>query len=234
MPKIKTKREDVLRNNEVDEMLQKLSGKDVIRGEYETTLHDKPITQTFNIPCRMTECLIALLWLFGKRIREVLKLKRKDVWARGNSLYVRFHVLKKKSREDEAIPKRYLKRITLENPYTKYVLGYVKAIKDPETYLFHGRSKDRVRKVKMKKKVYVYHLKNEGMMSPEKAWKIIKFLNPKAWCHLFRHSIATQMAEEGATEDELMDWFDWSRSDTAHDYVKRGPRLIEKWANRRW
>jgi len=36
------------------------------------------------------------------------------------------------------------------------------------------------------------------------------------------------MAERGATEEELMSWFDWDR------YVKGGPKLTEKWAERTW
>jgi len=34
------------------------------------------------------------------------------------------------------------------------------------------------------------------------------------------------MAERGATEEELMAWFDWDRYDTAHGYVKGGPKLL--------
>jgi len=56
--------------------------------------------------------------------------------------------------------------------------------------------------------------------------------NPNAWFHLFRESLATKMAEHGATEEELMHWFDWDRVDTAHEYVKRGTKLTEKWAER--
>jgi hypothetical protein len=42
------------------------------------------------------------------------------------------------------------------------------------------------------------------------------------------------MAEMGATEEELMHWFDWSDPRVAHEYVKRGTKLIEKWADRTW
>ena len=55
------------------------------------------------------KCLIALLWLFGKRISEVLRLKRKDLWFDEHFLYVRFSILKKKG-EYKAV-----KKITLKN-----------------------------------------------------------------------------------------------------------------------
>jgi len=42
------------------------------------------------------------------------------------------------------------------------------------------------------------------------------------------------MAEREATEEELMNWFDWERPDTAHSYVKGGIKLTEKWSERTW
>ena len=34
--------------------------------------------------------------------------------------------------------------------------------------------------------------------------------------------------------EKIMHWFDWDRVDTAHEYVKRGTKLTEKWAERTW
>ena len=42
------------------------------------------------------------------------------------------------------------------------------------------------------------------------------------WTHLFRHLLATKFSEEGHDEFDLMDWFDWSRYETAKRYVKLG------------
>lgn len=39
-------------------------------------------------------------------------------------------------------------------------------------------------------------------------------------CHDFRHHCATQMAREGHTIRELMDWFSWTNAGTAMRYVK--------------
>jgi len=35
------------------------------------------------------------------------------------------------------------------------------------------------------------------------------------------------MAEWETTEKELMNWFDWSRYETAHKYIQGGPKLTE-------
>jgi len=221
MPRIKTNRKDILRNKELDDTLDKLKDYDILQGEYKTNLYGKPIVQTFTVNCRQIECLLALLWLFGKRITENLRLKRKDAYVREGYLYVYFTVLKKKKvgkRGEpgwlETVRKRYLKRIILKNPYVPYVLQYVDEISDPNAYLFPSkRSKS-------------------GHLSRNHAYRIVKFLNPKLWLHLFRESLATTYAEQGATEEELMHWFDWDRYETAHDYVKRGTKLTEKWSNR--
>jgi len=240
MPKFKYKREDVIRSEELEEMFNKLEGNDYMTGYYKTHLYGEEITQNFRFNCRMVQCLIALLWLFGKRKIENLTLRRRDVYVRGRWLYVRFKVRKKKDRKQEATPITYLKKVTLDNPYVEYVLRWVETIDNPDAYIFPGRTRPKIRTVKMrnketgKVKVYTYRDEEEGYLSPQMAWKIIKFLNPKAWVHLFRHSVATQMAEEGATEDELMAWFDWDHPVTPHKYVKRGTRLIEKWAERKW
>jgi len=192
MPKIKTKRKDILRHEELNELLDK-AGK----------LYDGLKIQ----------CLIALLWLFGKRITEILTLKRRDIFIKEGYLYVYFTVKKKHTRKAKPIPKRFLKRKTLRNPYTRFVVQCIKNITDPEAYIFPSERS------------------TTGHMSRIQAYRIIKQLDPNAWLHLFRESLATLMAEHGATEEELMHWFDWDRVDTAHEYVKRGTRLTEKWSD---
>ena len=94
------------------------------------------------------------------------------------------------------------------------MLDYVESLTNPEGFVFSSECS------------------RSGRMSRQHAYRIIKGLNPKAWTHLFRHSLATEMAERGATEEELMSWFDWDRYETAHRYVKGGPKLTEKWSKR--
>jgi len=192
------------------------------------------MTLRFN-PSRI-KCLVALLWLFGKRITENLKLKRKDIRVSKGYLYVHYIISKKKAQQGKPIPERRLKRMTLENPYTQYVIDYVEGIADPEAYLFPGRSRERTIKVYNKRldKTYVYKKEAMPIMSNAHAYRILRGLDPDVWCHLFRHSVATEMAERGYTEEQLMAWFDWDRYDTAHGYVKGGPKLTEKASKRTW
>jgi integrase len=228
MPIVKVEREDILREEEFRGMLDKLKGKESIQGTYtlrkryeEGPKEGERIVQTFNIDCRKTECLLCLLWIFGKRIR--------------------FVVLKKHKRGP--VPEHYVKRITLEHPLVRYVTSYMSVNDDTEAYLFPGKSRERIlhsivktkdKDGNIKVRSYEYERKEHGFMSAQKAWKTIKFLDPNAYCHLFRHSLATVMAEHGYTEDQLMNWFDWSSPKVAHDYVQKGPRLSEEASRRTW
>jgi integrase len=183
MPKIKTKRQDILRKKEILDTLTKAA-------EVGAWL----------------QALIALAWAFGKRINEILRLQAEDFRTDDKFLYVRFFVSKKKTRQDQAVPKPYLKRITLSHPSIPYILAYLKETK--EGPLFH--------------------------VSRNLAWYYLKKVNKQAWWHLFRESLATEMAEHGASEEMLMHWFDWDRLDTAHSYVKRGTKLTEELSERTW
>lgn len=233
MPKIKTKREDIIREDELDLLLEECE-RDLVNGMKVVKYKSLPFQIKFKP--EIIQCLISLLWLFGKRITETLRLKRRDIWTDEKYLYVRFFVLKKKSRKALPLPVRKTKRITLDNPYVKYVLQYIETITNKDEWLFPGRTRTRKIKVHNKEynKDYFYEQNDVGRMSAEHTWRILKGLSKAVWLHLFRSSLATTMAELGATEDELMNWFDWDRPETAHGYVKGGPRLTEKWSKRKW
>lgn len=128
------------------------------------------------------KCLLCLAWLFGKRITEILHVQRADVEVRDGYLYVRFHVGKKSSPKDRLAYVTYQKRITLMNEYTKPVLAYLDTVNMGA--LFPNVSRQ----------LALYYLKKQ---------------NPNCYWHFFRESLATEMAERGATEEKLMHWFDW-------------------------
>lgn len=189
MPKIKTKRDDILRPKEVEEMFS-------------------------NANENWLKCLIALLWIFGKRISEIICLRKQHFSIDENYLSVRFKVLKRREKEKSGVPPRFVKRIRIDHPYTKYITDYISKIQSG--FVFSS-----VRS-------------SSGHISRQHAYNKIKAVNPEAWCHLFRESLATIMAEKGATEEELLHWFDWSGFQSAHKYVKRGTRLTKKWSDRRF
>jgi integrase len=195
----------------------------------------------------MVKALVCILYLFGKRISEILEVRRKDVWTRKNSsdemngLYIRFTILKKTSRTAQLMPVTKVKHINIrkQRTFAYPIIEYVNSLHDPNMPLFFGQTRPHKKIVKRKdsktgelKKVYEYSLEYEGTMSAVRAYQILKALNPEAYPHWFRHSLATQLAEEGHTPWELKDWFDWSRFETATHYVEGTASMTRAISNR--
>ena len=61
---------------------------------------------------------------------------------------------------------------------------------------------------------------------------IIKNLNKEIHPHMFRHTLATNLANRGANKYELDAWFGWAGWNTSDRYVEKGTALIENVAKR--
>ncbi|MCK4481774.1 tyrosine-type recombinase/integrase [Candidatus Bathyarchaeota archaeon] len=244
MPEIKTEHEDILRDSNVKEML---IGLDLLQAKNLPVIYkfkDKHGTERsveITIHHGMIKCLVCLFYLFGKRISEVLQLRRKDVWTKRGYLYVRFRILKKQSKTALSMPFEKVKRISIkaQRTFVLPIIQYAKTLEDLSLPLFPGKCRPHTQIVKRKDekgniiKVYEYTVHREGLMSRVHAYKILKGLNPEAYGHWFRHSLATQLAEEGFTAHELKDWFDWSRYSTAQSYVEGMPSMTERISKRK-
>jgi integrase len=214
MPRITTKRTDILRKEEITETLDKAQ----------------------NIQPWLS-AVIALLWVFGKRINEIMRLKADDLWTDEKYLYCRFFVGKKKTRTAPIIPERYLKRINLNHPSVKYIQEWQNITQ--KGYLFPAKTLPSSIKVnrtwivngKEHKNTYNYQ-NSGGYIQPNLVRYYLKKANKKIWPHLFRHSLATEFSERGKTVQQLMDWFDWSSPRQAVEYVQRGPGLTKELSDR--
>ena len=62
-----------------------------------------------------------------------------------------------------------------------------------------------------------------------RAWCIIDGYDVEGSLHFFRHSLATNLAEDGFDDLELCDWFDWESVQTAKGYTKRaGTKRVDR------
>jgi len=217
MPHVKTKRDDILRPPEILDTVRKArdNGQDWLA------------------------CAISIATIFGKRVNEIMSLTREQIVFDDKFLTIRFRVGKKREK-DTPIPIFYLKRKTLQHPLVQYIKSHVDTINTG--YIFPSSRKPT--QVNIKRAVtlkdgnttnleYNYTTPG-GYISPSLARYYLKKIAPSWWWHLCRESLATSMAEEGATEEELMHWFDWETPNSPHKYVKRGTRLTEKWSERGW
>lgn len=239
MGKYKIDREDVIRKKEFDSFFKVIDSKTDYKGMVELESY-KSMDFLFpiKIPADRLKCLLCILWLFGKRISEVLKLKKKDVRWDEEYLYVKFYVLKRK--KEKGIAVRSEKYISRRNPYSSFIISYVELLPKKGSWLFPGkrgvREYDRQWFSEKQGRMLKYHYRDEdeGRMSSQFAWRLLKALSKEVCSHLFRHSLATEMAEHDTTVPKLMAWFDWLKADTAMGYVRKSKRTIKDLADRTW
>ncbi len=172
-------------------------------------------------------CLFAIFWAYGKRISEIVELRTTDIAIRGNDLAVTFTIRKKvrKSKNGVPIPEdkwgsppRRTKRLTLDNKYAQIIKDYWESIKVRGGFLFARKET---------KMGYIY---------PRYVWDAIKemgFEQP-IWSHLFRHTLATELASREVSAFEMKTWFDWEKIDTADSYVSAAGVSTKKASSRKW
>ena len=198
MPIYKYTREDVIRPDELNQILAKA-------GELEK----------FDLPGVAWQALISIMWIYGKRISEIVNLKTQAIRLNEEYLAILFNVLKKRRRKDPGVRRPFSKRVTLENPYTDFVIKWYEQI-NHEVFLF-PRPQTKT-----------------GHIYRQYAHLVLKEISPQISCHYFRHSLATQMAENGATAYELVNWFDWEKTDTALAYIRRSGAMTQRLSDRVW
>lgn len=149
--------------------------------------------------------LMVWLYAFGKRISETVTLKRDDVHYDDNYIYARFRILK--TRPISGLRTVKTKRLTRKHWLAPLLVRHIEDIS--EGYLFPSWGQ-------------TGHLTREG------ADYILKKYSDEIWCHLFRHSLAVQMAEHGADILGLMAWFDWEDEKTAIRYIRTYGHVMEQ------
>lgn len=198
MGKIKSLREDIIRPIEA-KVLLKMAGiqKGPILGPY-------------------FQAVLGFHIGYGKRVSEIIALRRAEVRIEEDFINTRFLILKRES-ESGILPYRWKKLI--RSHYTcEYIEPWVESRPSPGSYVFPAlRSRS---------------LDSPGHVSRQCIWSWMKDLDPNIWPHLFRHSLATQMGEEGATAYELKAYFDWASIRTSERYVRETPIIRDKWTRR--
>ena len=163
--------------------------------------------------------LMAMLYAYGKRITEVVRLKRSELQFTDKGIMTRFQILKLRPKSG-VLPFKW-KRLAPDHWLTPYITRYIES-RDlfypvDQGYLFPGRG-------------ITGHLTRQGAL-----W-ILNRYSGDIWPHLFRHSLAVQMAEAGATLPDLVAYFDWSDDKTALHYIRSYGQamdaLADRWAER--
>ncbi len=172
-------------------------------------------------------CLFAVFWAFGKMISEFVELRTTDIAVRGSELAITFTIRKKVRKSKNGIPipekdwktpPRRTKRLTLDNKYAQLIKEYWESIKVPGGFLFPRKETDM------------------GHIYPRYVWDAIKLMGfeQPIWSHLFRHTLATELAQNEVGAFEMKTWFDWEKIDTADSYVSAAGVSTKKASSRKW
>lgn len=165
----------------------------------------------------------ALVSIFrtGKRRAEVVTLERSDIEIREDFLEITFTVVKK--RKKKALSARRTKKFRLKSSYAKHILKYLAYLKQhyPKCkYLF-----PRLQSVFG----VSFFLYEDEHLSGRQILRIIKLLNPNAWCHLFRETRGAEIVKADERKGRLSVFtayrvkhaLDLERETTAWNYMSR-------------
>ncbi len=161
------------------------------------------------------ECLFAILWAYGNRISEVIELRTTSISVnRNEELVITFKIRKKRGGKVPVASKR----LSLENPYAQIIQGYWEECKVRGGYLF-ARPQTK-----------------SGHIYPQYVFNYLNLLGfpQPIWPHLFRASLATELANDDVSAFELKKWFNWEKIDTADSYVSASGVSTKKITNRKW
>lgn len=149
--------------------------------------------------------LMVWFYAFGKRVSETVVLHRDDVAFDDRYIYARFTILKTQPKSGLKTVKT--KRLTRKHWLAPWLVKHISEVS--EGYMFPSWGE-------------TGHLTRRG------ADHILKMYSNEIWCHLFRHSLAVQMAEHGADILGLMAWFDWEDEKTAIRYIRTYGKAMDK------
>ena len=146
------------------------------------------------------KALIVMLYIFGFRISEIIALRKGHevcIYSENGTTIMKItHKPLKKRHKGGIIDSRDIYLDMSKLIYNDLIMGYYGLVVDGDLLFPFTRVR---------------------------AWQIIKKANPECWCHLFRHTRATMLAEEDTPVYSLMQWFDWSDSNMAMRYIQKKP-----------
>jgi len=236
MPKHKIQKQDEITTAEWTEILQ--------------TAENLKFANAYQVPPFQLwlSAVIVIDWLTGKRINEILSLKRRHITFTRTHIKIKFFVGKKHSRSGPLTLMPYQKTRNIKHKAVPYIQAYLaefdKAISNQDNYLFPADTKPRQRKVRTsfingrrekETRTYIYNDPG-GYVYEENArfWlkKINEQLPPekRLYFHYGRHNIGIKLAYQGKTPYDIAQILDTTER-TALNYTKHAGGYGQEWTN---
>lgn len=192
--------------------------------------------------------VLAIDWLTGKRINEILRLKRRDILFTDGQIRIRFLVGKKRGKKAPLELQPYQKARTIKHKAVPWIREYLKDYDEKhetkEGYLFPANTAPRVRRVNTswtdgegQPQTGHYEYKDPGgYVYPENARYYLRLVNNgvkpeyRIYFHYGRHSIGIQQAYKGKTHIQIAAILDETPR-AAEAYTKHAGGFAESWTN---
>jgi integrase len=193
-------------------------------------------------------CVIAIDWLTGKRINEILSLRRNSIILTDTQIRIKFFVGKKRSKGSPLELQPYQKAKTIEHKAVPIILEYLdeydRQIGDKEGYLFPANTQPEIRRVTTKfingqqqeeKRSYIYNIPG-GYVKEQTArfWlsKVNEQLTEKEqiYFHYGRHNIGIKLAYQGKNDHDIAKILDTTVR-TASRYTAHAGGFGTEWTN---
>jgi integrase len=194
-------------------------------------------------------CVIAIDWLTGKRINEVLSLHRKDITFTQTEIRIKFKIGKKKNRRSPIELMPYQKARNINHKAVVYIKKYLEEF-DIKTlpkiakkaYLFPSETRPRIRTVRTKfrngkgeqeSRQYTY-TDQGGYIYEENARYYLNKINDqlppeeRIYFHYGRHNIGIKLAYQGKSNIIIAEVLDETPR-AAIEYTKHASGLSEEW-----
>ena len=197
------------------------------------------------------QAILAIIWLTGKRINEVLQLKRKHISFtpknKPTQIRIKFFVGKKRSKGSPLELMPFQKARTIKHKAVPYIVEYLDEFdltNVPDDQLFPANTKSRIKTVKTKflnakseeeVRSYTYH-EQGGYVKQQTARFWLGVINkklPKAkriYFHYGRHSIGIRLAYQGKTPYQIAAILDETVR-SALEYTKHAGGYSQEWTN---
>lgn len=234
MPHIKIKHDDIITTETWLEILDL-----ALKLDFSQSWKVPPIQSWF-------ACVLAFDWMFGKRINEILTLKRKHITKEKGLVKVLFYVGKKKTKTASIEFLPFQKAKTSKHKAYPYIRSYLQEFDKqggtPEDYLFFAATNPRTRKVnttftngkgETETRNYTY-TDNGGHIYEENCRYYLNKINEqlpegkRIYFHYGRHTIGIKMARQGRSVWEIADVLDDSER-AAIAYTKKAGGYSQRW-----
>lgn len=224
MPKHKIQKQDEIPTEDWHQLLALAKNLDFTKVRILPKIQIKEKKKLQVIPTWFS-CVLAIIWLTGKRVNEVLSLRRRQIIFINDEIRIKFFVGKKRSRGSPLELQPYQKARNIKHQAVPYIQEYLEIFDQffkESDYLFSAKTQPRHRIIhtkfingQQKEETRQYDYDDYGgYVYEENARYWLKLINEKLpknkriYFHYGRHSIGLKMAFKGCTPYQIADVLD--------------------------